>query len=408
MKREKSFFSFLRIPVYLLLAVVLLLNAIILLSGRYYIYTGIYNTYLQGRTGPSIYDLDVFPTAKMQASHQPEAWKERLQSLSNLDLESLQRMKSTAFLVFHRGTLVAEHYFGVHQRSTVSNSFSMAKTLVAFLVGIAIEDGAIKSLDEPVAAYLPEFKQMGREHITIRHLLQMSSGLDWEESGVNPFSENAESYYGTNLYKLVTRQLPIEQPGKSFKYLSGNTQLLAFVLQKATGKSVPEYAQEKIWKRIGTEHAAEWSLEKENGDAKAFCCFYATARDFARLGKLVLQDGKWGKEGVVPTWFVKEMVKNPLLKTKEGLINRRYGLHIWTYLDNQHPIYYFQGLKGQYIIIDPHNELVIVRLGEKRSPEVSLEDIEKRKSRNTEIGKIGHSPDLLFYLKLGRKALKTQ
>jgi CubicO group peptidase (beta-lactamase class C family) len=282
----------------------------------------------------------------------------------------------------------------------------MAKTLVAFLVGIAVEDGSIKSLDEPVAAYLPEFKQKGREHITIRHLLQMSSGLDWEESGVNPFSENAESYYGTNLYQLVTRQLPIEPPGKNFKYLSGNTQLLAFVLQKATGKSVPEYAQEKIWKRIGTEHAAEWSLEKEKGDAKAFCCFYATARDFARLGKLVLQDGKWGKENVVPAWFVKEMVKNPSLKTKEGLLNRRYGLHIWTYMDKNHPIYYFQGLKGQFIIIDPQNELVIVRLGEKRSPEVSLEDIEKSQNRNAEMGNIGHSPDLMFYLKVGRKALK--
>ena len=116
-------------------------------------------------------------------------------------------------------SLIYEEYWDQHNKGQVSNSFSVAKTLVALLIGIAVDEGKIKSLDEPVANYIKEFKEGGREKITIRQLLQMSSGLDWEESGKNPLSDNAESYYGTDLYGLVTRQRIITNPGSEFLLL---------------------------------------------------------------------------------------------------------------------------------------------------------------------------------------------
>src|SRR5690606_4883547 len=122
-------------------------------------------------------------------------------------------------------------------------------------------------------------------------------GLDWQESGKNPLSENAESYYGSDLYHLSTHQKRITEPNRIFLYQSGNSQLLGFVVEKATGKSLSEYMHEKIWSQIGTDHDAYWSLDKENGDEKSFCCFYATSRDFARLGRLISNSGNWdGKQ----------------------------------------------------------------------------------------------------------------
>ncbi len=122
------------------------------------------------------------------------------------------------------------------------------------------------------------------------------------------------------------------------------------------------YAQLKIWQKIGAEQNAFWSLDKEGGDEKAFCCMYASARDFGRLGKLILQKGKWNGQQIISEKFMTEMVKNSNLSTKEQVPNLRYGLHIWTYLGNRNPVYYCRGILGQYIISIPNENLVIVRL----------------------------------------------
>jgi CubicO group peptidase (beta-lactamase class C family) len=401
-RKQNRWLSVLRTLGYFILAVFLLANAAIVLSGRYYIYTGIRHTYLQGKTGPSIYDLDVFPTATISNGTKSTRWIQASQSLTRDEMKGLRELDTKAFLVLLGDSILNESYFDEHRQETLSNSFSMAKTVVAFLIGISIEEGKIKSLDEPVGNYLPAFKEKGRDRITIRHLLQMSSGLDWEESGVNPFSENAESYYGTDLYGLVTRQLPIEQPGKRFNYLSGNTQLLGFILQKATGLSVPELTQEKLWKHIGAEKDAQWSLESEKGNAKAFCCLYATTRDYARLGKLLINEGQWNGKQLIPKWFIAEMTEQNKLATNDDILNLRYGLHIWTYRAESHPIYYFQGLKGQFIIVSPRENLVVVRLGEKRTKEIKPEDVSKGQEKRKGLARIGHSPDVMYYLSVGR------
>lgn len=395
-----------------LLAIFITANLFIILSGRFYLYKGISYTYLSGRTGPTIYDLDVFYNSTIKKSSSKNEWKKdknfNTQSIPKLDNDLLERLDTKAFLVFKGDNIIFEKYWGDHKKETVSNSFSAAKTVVALLIGIALDEGKIKSLDEPVYAYIPEFKSGGRDKITIRHLLMMSSGLDWEESGKNPLSENAESYYGTDLYGLVTRQHAIEKPGIRFEYQSGNSQLLGYIVERATKQDLSSYAQEKIWKKIGSEQNAFWSLDKKDGDEKSFCCMYACARDFGRLGKLILQKGKWEDQQVISKTYMTEMFKNPDLTTEEGVPNLRYALHIWTYLGDKDPVYYCRGILGQYIISIPNQDLVIVRLGSKRDKNYEIPD-NKKKNKDFILkneAKVGHPSDLFQIIKLGKKLQK--
>lgn len=394
------------------LAVFILANLFVLLSGRIYLYKGIYNTYLQGRTGPSIYDKDVFFNSTLKKSEKSKEWPTskdfNKNQIPNGYQNLIQELETKAFLVFKNDSIVFEKYFDKHTRNTVSNSFSAAKTVVALLVGCALDEGKIKSLDEKVGKYIPTYNSHGKERITIRHLLMMSSGLDWQESGKNPLSENAESYYGNDLYGLVSRQKSIEKPGVRFEYQSGDSQLLGFIIEKATGKKLSDYCDEKLWSKMGTENDAFWSLDKENGDEKSFCCMYASARDFGRLGKLILHQGKWGNEQIISESYMTEMFKNPKMKTDENVPNLRYGLHIWTFMGEKNPIYYCRGILGQYIIAVPSENLVIVRLGEKRSENINVP--ENKKTDKQYLKKmapyIGHPKDFFKYLSLGRKLAK--
>ena len=285
----------------------------------------------------------------------------------------------------------------------------MAKSVVAMLIGIAIEEEKIKSLDDPVGDYLPEFKDGDKKEITLKHLLQMASGLDWEESGKNPLSDNAESYFGFDLYKHTTSQKVEREPGKTFIYQSGNTQLLGFVIETATGKSVSEYASEKIWNKIGMEQQGYWSLDRDAGNAKAFCCIYATARDYAKLGKLLMDTGKYESQQIVPQWYLEEALRPSKISDKDGRVNRRYGLHFWIYNGMSDPAYFYRGLLGQYIVVIPDQDLLIVRLGSKRIPDFNIpEQFENDKEYIMQnINNIGHAPDFFQYIDIG-KMIKSQ
>lgn len=388
------------------LIVFISLNLFIVLSGRFYLYKGVYYTYLHGESGPTIYDLDKFYSAKIPAPSKGIPWAQHTQTdelLGTEDLQYIETWKGTSFLVIQNDRILYEHYWGEHHPKTLSNSFSAAKTVVSLLIGIAVEEGAIQSIDDPVCKYLKEFSGGGKEKITIRHLLMMASGLSWSESGKNPLSDNAESYYGEDLWGLVNRQTVVREPGKLFLYQSGNSQLLGYVLEKATGKNLAAYASEKLWKKIGAESDAFWSLDKKNGDEKAFCCLYSTTRDFARIGKLLNNRGKWNNQQVVPEDYFDEMVHDPDMATEEGVPNTRYGLHIWTYNSNGHAVYYCRGIKGQYIISIPSENLIIVRTGHKRAPTVEGDILQKAGDTPENEAKIGHPEDLFEYIRMGRK-----
>lgn len=381
-----------------LVTLLLLVNLYILLSGRFYLYKGIYHTYLQGKTGPGIYDLEVFPYTTIETAQSkpyPSQLKEDFQWSDSLQ-KLHKQLGTTAFLVVQSDTLRLEQYFGGHEPSTKSNSFSSAKTMVALLVGIALEEGKIRSIDDKVSRYLPNYANKGRQHLSIRDLLVMASGLSWTESGKDPLSDNAESYYGSQLEKLLLRQKQEREPGKIFCYQSGNSQLLGMIVEAATQKSLSDYAEEKLWRPLGAEYPAHWNLDREGGMEKAFCCVYAAARDFAKIGSLILHHGRWNNRQIVPQKYVEEMIVPAPLLTEEGLPNTRYGMHIWLTRYEGNDVIYCRGILGQYIIVIPAKNTVIVRLGHHRLPNYTYEEYQ---AGEIPLEWIDHPREVFAYLK---------
>lgn len=384
------------------LALFVMANLFILFSGRTYLYKGIYNTYLQGKSGPDIYDKDVFLYTNIEPNLQAEAWKKSSMfnryQLSEAEEKNLAQIGTTSFLVMQADSLIFERYWENHDSIQVSNSFSAAKTVIALLIGIALEEGKIKSLDDSIGKYLPAYRQVGKNKVTIRDLLYMASGLNWEESGKDPFSHNAESYYGSNLLDLVNSLKLVSEPGKIFKYQSGNSQLLGFVLEAATGQNISEYCQNKLWKQIGATSPAHWSLDKEGGDEKAFCCLYATTRDFARVGELILNEGRLGDKQIISEAYMKEMCMPAPLTTEEGIANTRYGMHIWLTTYKGKKVIYCRGILGQYVAAIPEDNLVFVRTGHHRKESYTFAEAEKSKKVRTDM--IDHPKDFYEMLEI--------
>ncbi|NDK57101.1 serine hydrolase domain-containing protein [Pontibacter fetidus] len=300
----------------------------------------------------------------LAANYNKVTFPERLQSLH-------QQLESVAFLVIHKDSILYEQYWDGYSDKSKSNSFSMAKSIVSMLVGAALRDGVIKSIDQPVADFLPSFKEGAKQKITIKHLLTMSSGLNWDESYANPLSVTTEAYYGTNLKKVIKRLEAVEEPGQTFSYKSGDTQILGMVVEAATRKSLSQYAEEKLWKPLGAEHDAEWSVDNPTGTEKAYCCFFSNARDFARIGKLYLQNGIWNSDTIVDPAYVRVSITPNGLPTETGE-PADYGYQWWLLPNYKgQNIFYARGILGQYIIVIPEKELVIVRLGKQRDEKIN-------------------------------------
>jgi len=264
----------------------------------------------------------------------------------------------------------------------------MAKSIVSLLIGVAIDEGKISSVNDPVYKYIPEFKDENRKNITIRHLLTMSSGLEWDESYKNPFSVTTKAYYGNSLNKLVLDAKRIKDAGVFYEYSTPNPQLLSIIIKKVTNKTLSEYASEKLWNPLGAEYPAFWSIDRVNGDEKAFCCFNSNARDFGRIGQLVLNRGKWNGKQIVSEEYLHESLTpaNYLVDENSQSVDF-YGYQWWLANYNDYKVYYARGILGQYIICIPPKNMVIVRLGHMRSKE-----------------KIGHHPsDLFEYIDLAFK-----
>lgn len=356
-----------------LLLILAAANLFILLSGRTYLYKGVWNTYLKGRSGPSAGEYEIFDNRVVKAVA-PQAWPQAAKlNAKEIPADLLAKMtaiQTGAFLVIRHDTILHEQYWGEFSSKSATNSFSMAKTVVSILVGCAIQDGYIKSIDQPVGDFLPEYKTGDLSRITIRHLLTMSSGISFDEDYVNPLAYPAESYYGSDLRELTFGYTAVHAaPGQTFEYLSGNTQLLGFVLRAATGKPVADYATERLWGPAGCEQPAFWSLDHEGGDEKTFCCLNSNARDFARIGKLYLDSGRWNGKQLVPETYATQSVQPAGLKRKDGSVCTDYGYSWWLIPDyNGHRIFYARGILGQYVLCIPDLDMIVVRLGEKRLP----------------------------------------
>lgn len=270
----------------------------------------------------------------------------------------LENTKTVAFLVIRNDSLLYERYFHGYARSTPVPSFSVAKSFTSMLVGIAIHEGAIGSVYDPVTKYIPELIPAGFEKVTIEHLLNMHSGIKSSESYFNPFGGVAKLYYGRNLKKYLKKLKLNQEPGGAFSYKSVNTQLLGLIVERSTHKLLADYMQEKIWQHIGAEYNASWSIDsRKHNEAKAFCCFNATAVDFAKLGTLYLKNGNWNGLQLVPDSWVKESLST------HG--HKNGGIYSYQWWHTSPSDFMAQGHLGQYIYVYPKKNIVIVRLGKK-------------------------------------------
>ncbi len=321
---------------------------------------------------PGIYDRDIFASATVKASETVFDLPTGTgfgKTLPDTLIAAMAEYETTAFLVIKDSTYIFERYFLDGDQDSVSNSFSAAKSIVGILVGAAVLDGKIKSVDDPISNYIVQFKNTDVGAVTVKDLLTMSSGIKWDEGYTSLFGPTTKAYYGSNIEEQMFSLTLKAKPGTIFEYQSCNTQLLAMVVERATGISLPEYTSEKLWKPIGAKRDALWSLDASGGVAKAYCCFYARARDFARIGLLVMNQGRAANgQPVVDSTYFRQMVS-----PAQGVVDTSgrsvdfYGYQWWLVNYKGREIYYARGIQGQYVFVVPADNLVVVRLGHQRS-----------------------------------------
>lgn len=277
----------------------------------------------------------------------------------------LERLQSIGVAVIKNDSLLFERYWDGYSDSSKSGSFSMAKSITSILIGAAIKEGKITSVEAPVGNFLPEFASGEKAKLRIVDLLTMSSGSNWDESYSNPFSVTAALYYSDDVYKVATGVKLVRQPGTYHSYKSGDTQLLGLILEKATGKTLSAYASEKLWQPMGAEHPALWSTDREGGNEKAYCCFNSNVRDFARVGQLMLDSGRWKGQQIIPADYYQKSVTPCLITDNSNQPCDYYGFQWWL-VPYEPGVFYARGILGQYIIVMPAQHTVIVRLGKKR------------------------------------------
>jgi CubicO group peptidase (beta-lactamase class C family) len=354
-----------------LLLLVVLAAAYVQFGGHRYFWTALKYTYLQGHNTAHIDDAANFPQAVV-ASNIPKPWpldpRAAQTTIAPDLLQFLSTERSAAFLVIHQGQLLHERYFEPYTANSRTNVFSMAKTVVTLLTGAAVADGFMPSFDAPLATYLPEYvNDTNGSAATLAQLSAMTSGHDWTEHYYLPLNPTTELYFGGDAAGTVLAQGFERAPGTAFEYSSASTQVLAVALQRALQARQPDltlasYLSQRLWQPMGMEGDASWSLDRpraEGGMEMAYCCLHSSARNFARFGQLLLQDGRWGDEQLLPADFVQRMTR------PNGFVDY-HGHSLWMDPNHRAPFYFMQGHLGQYVIVVPSAQLVVVRLGQVR------------------------------------------
>ena len=277
---------------------------------------------------------------------------------------------SSALLVMHRGKLVSESYWKGSTPSSTSNSMSMSKTIVALLIGIAIEERYIDSELDPVAKYIPEWSGDERNKITLQDLLYMRSGLRNEDNTDSLGSDLVQMYAGNDVDTIALNVPATKSPGEAFDYNNANTQILGEVLERATGEKYVDYLSSRLWQPLQARDAAIW-LDRPQGNPKTFCCMFATARDWGKIGQLFVKRGKVNNKQVVAAAWLDKMIQPSSTESS-------YGYHIWLEAKTKDKpkisrrasqpfianTIYLDGKSLQRVYIIPSQELVVVRIGE--------------------------------------------
>lgn len=327
-----------------------------------YIFKGVRTIYLTGNNTAFISDYEYFDNRQIKSANpQPWALHKQYNTIDESDKlnELNDKRKTKSFLVIKNDSILFEKYYDGHKQTDISNSFSVAKSIVTSMLGKAIMEGKIKSLDQPVSDFFEDYKNGLASELTVGDLASMSSGMKWNEKYYSVINITSESYFTDDLRSVILGQEIENKPGKGFRYSSGDTQLLAMIIEKATGTSLSNYLSQKFWDPMGAENLALWQIDsKESGMEKAYCCIAATARDFARFGKLYIDKGKWGDTQILDSSFV-ELSLNPVFDDSPF-----YGYGWWLYEYEGKKVFTMNGHRGQFVISFPDENIIIVRQGD--------------------------------------------
>lgn len=318
------------------------------------------------------------------------------------------KTRTTAFIAIRRDTILFEEYYEGYNANSLLPSWSVAKSFIGALVGIAVQEGYLQE-SHNVTKFLPYLKEYNTKwsEVTVKHLLNMRSGIDFdEENYANPYSGVADLYSSKNIPKLLEKVRFINKPGSTHYYSSLDTEILSLVLERAIDKPLSQYLQEKIWIPLGMESSSTWAVDsKKTNNTKGFCCLNATLRDYAKFARLYLKNGNWeGKQIIDSAWinnsikpnfnngcyqnqwycqksyeFSKDTLGNYQLLTfqdsisaqqKIKEIDRQRPVKHWSDKDswiiqNCGPGFYALGIFGQELFIDPETEMIFIRLGKK-------------------------------------------
>lgn len=333
-------------------------------------------------TKASIDDYKFFDNVEIKKSSSPFEWpKHKLynQIGSSKTLDSVHKKNETvAFLVIKNDSIIKEDYFLGYDENSMTNSFSMSKSIISFLFLKSIEEGTIPSLNSKLTDYFPAFNENNGSNVTLSDLSTMSSGLEWQENYKDLMGITAQAYVTKDLNKLMMSSKFSGISGDKFKYLSGNTQLLAMAIEKANNSTIQELTYRWLWNPMGAKNDAIWMIDsKEKNMTKAYCCLSSNAKDFAKVGLVYKNFGKINEQNLIDSSFISMSIK-PRFNS-----NPIYGYGIWIGKQNNIDFFSLRGHQGQYVIVIPKENAIIVRLG-------------KRKSRGSDLN--NHPSDFNLYI----------
>lgn len=366
-----------------------LLIIVLYITDTDYLIKAVRTIYLQGYTTAYLEDYKKFDNRVIE-NGTPQPWpnhKNYNTIKETKALDSINKANGTvAYVIIKNDSIWFENYYNGFNVNSQTNSFSMAKSYVSGLLGKAIMQGHIKSLDQPVSDFLPTFNEGLAAKMTIGDLSSMASGTNWDEKYYSPLSITTRAYFDDDLEKVMLGLKVVDEPGQSFKYASGDTQILAMVIEKATGKKLYNYLTESFWKPLNSENPTLWQVDSESHDlVKAYCCIASNAKDFARFGKLYKDHGKWNGKQILDSTFVSKSIK-PVYSDGD-----MYGYGMWLQSTGSKNFFMMRGHLGQYVIVEPNDNVIIVRLGHS-------------KGDNTQVGSF--TADISYYINEAYKMLE--
>jgi CubicO group peptidase (beta-lactamase class C family) len=325
-------------------------------------------------------DFDHYPGRRLQASDVPFHFGLRLEKAGLPELveyadgrrapldELLESSDSVAFLVIKDDEIRYERYFQGYDASSLSKAFSVSKSVFSVLFGMAVDDQLIRSTQQAVTDYVPELAGTGFEAVSLEDLLQMRSGAAYSDK-LNPLGIHVTFTFTSDLEAAILDMRTSGPAGGSFSYKSGNTALLGLVLSRALGrKSITDYAQERLWTPLGMESDGVWNLDHQGaGLERTWCCLAATARDFAKIGRLFLNGGRWGEQQHLSRSWIERSTTGAFLgddwpQTPQTRGFSNYGYQWWL-PEGGRGDFLASGKDGQFIYVAPAREFLIVRLG---------------------------------------------